>query len=252
MVCWSNDAFAKWIKTWFTNKAHAQLCPFLAPTRTHAQRPDEVGQWNVQASRWLVERFHSKFESAASLVLLMSVAAPTDKSLSRVANDSCLPPTRACISKLCVRVRQLIQTQRLPAYAPSCSLNHWRGAHLGSCVWPAVLISGVISAFIMSQTLASQTLDCASFISMSMNELSLCHSPANKKLTPRRLNASNPNLSRFSCKKASTTANARTPSATPKTPRHAFDRFIPNRCNMNLELNHYLVCISALRQSILV
>lgn len=82
----------------------------------------------------------------------------------------------------------------------------------------------------------SQTLDCSSFISASMNELSLCNSPTSKKLTPRRLNKSNPNLSRFSTKKAS-----KTPISTPKTPKHAFDRFIPNRSTMNLELNHYLV-----------
>ena len=68
-----------------------------------------------------------------------------------------------------------------------------------------------------------------------MNELSLC-SPNSKKLTPRRLNKSNPNLSKFSTKKTS-----KTPISTPKTPKHAFDRFIPNRSTMNLELNHYLV-----------
>lgn len=85
----------------------------------------------------------------------------------------------------------------------------------------------------------SQTLDCSSFISASMNELSICNSPTSKKLTPRRrLNKSNPNLSKFSTKKT-----AKTPISTPKTPKHAFDRFIPNRSNMNLDLNHYLVSV---------
>lgn len=86
----------------------------------------------------------------------------------------------------------------------------------------------------------SQPLDCSSFISASMNELSLCYSPSSRKLTPRRLNKSNPNLSRFSTKKG-----VRTPLATPKTPNHAFDRFIPNRSNMNLDLSHYLVSCRA-------